>query len=188
MVSVVQREWAAKNPRATFKTPITVEDVLNSRMIAYPFRLLQCCLVTDGGGALILVSADRAKDFPQKPVYLLGTGESVETPMVSQMEDFTSSRAFRIAGPTAFAEGQLPVNRGLTNHAVAIIAWYFRGGRSPRSGGRFALMEMAGPDLNLIKQAEQGLGRSGTCSVPNRMGVGRMFAGSRTIIMSNQPP
>jgi hypothetical protein len=46
MVSVVQREWAAKNPRATFKTPITVEDVLNSRMIAYPFRLLQCCLVT----------------------------------------------------------------------------------------------------------------------------------------------
>jgi acetyl-CoA acetyltransferase len=66
MVSVVQREWAAKNPRATFKTPITVEDVLNSRMIAYPFRLLQCCLVTDGGGALILVAAERAKDFPQK--------------------------------------------------------------------------------------------------------------------------
>ena len=65
MVSVVQREWAAKNPRATFKTPITVEDVLNSRMIAYPFRLLQCCLVTDGGGALILVAAERARDFPQ---------------------------------------------------------------------------------------------------------------------------
>ena len=104
MVSVVQREWAGKNPRATFKAPITVDDVLNSRMIAYPFRLLQCCLVTDGGGALILVSAERARDFPQKPVYLLGTGESVETPMVSQMEDFTSSRAFRVAGPKAFAE------------------------------------------------------------------------------------
>ncbi len=103
MVSVVQREWAAKNPRATFRAPITVEDVLNSRMIAYPFRLLQCCLVTDGGGALILVAAERARDFPQKPVYLLGTGESVETPMVSQMADFTSSRAFRVAGPTAFA-------------------------------------------------------------------------------------
>jgi acetyl-CoA acetyltransferase len=65
MVSVVQREGAAKNPRATFKTPITVEDVLNSRMIAYPFRLLQCCQVTDGGGALILVAAERARDFPQ---------------------------------------------------------------------------------------------------------------------------
>ncbi|HTI83354.1 MAG TPA: thiolase [Acetobacteraceae bacterium] len=104
MVSVVQREWAAKNPRATFKDPITVEDVLGSRMIAYPFRLLQCCLVTDGGGALILTSAERAKDFPTKPVYILGTGESVETPMVSQMESFTSSRAFSVAGPTAFRE------------------------------------------------------------------------------------
>lgn len=104
MVSVVQREWAAKNPRATFKDPITVDDVLNSRMIAYPFRILQCCLVTDGGGALILTSAERAKDFPTKPVYILGTGESVETPMVSQMADFTSSRAFSVAGPTAFQE------------------------------------------------------------------------------------
>ena len=97
MVSVVQREWAAKNPRATFKTPITVEDVLNSRIIAYPFRLLQCCLVTDRGGALILVAAERPR-LPGKPVYLLGTGESVETPMVSQMADFTSTRAFRVAG------------------------------------------------------------------------------------------
>jgi acetyl-CoA acetyltransferase len=101
MVSVVQREWAAKNPRAMYRDPITVEDVLNSRMIAYPFRILQCCLVTDGGGALILTSADRAKDFPTRPVYILGTGESVETTMVSQMQDFTSSRAFRVAGPTA---------------------------------------------------------------------------------------
>ena len=104
MVAVVQREWAAKNPRATMKAPITVEDVLNSRMIAYPFRILQCCLVTDGGGALILTSADRAKDFPNKPVYILGTGESVETPMVSQMETFNSSRAFKVAGPLAFKE------------------------------------------------------------------------------------
>lgn len=102
MVAVVQREWAAKNPRALYKDPITVADVLNSRMIAYPFRILQCCVVTDGGGALILTSADRAKDFPAKPVYILGTGESVETPMISQMEDFGSSRAFRVAGKRAF--------------------------------------------------------------------------------------
>lgn len=103
-VSVIQREWAAKNPRASFKDPITVDDVLNSPMIAWPFRMLMCCLVTDGGGALILTSADRAKDFPQKPVYILGTGESVETQMVSQMEDFTSSKAFRVSGKKAFAE------------------------------------------------------------------------------------
>ncbi|HXW85639.1 MAG TPA: hypothetical protein VEJ86_14630 [Candidatus Binataceae bacterium] len=104
MVAVIQREWAGKNPRAMFREPITVADVLNSRMIAYPFRMLMCCLVTDGGGALILTSAERARDFPQKPVYVLGSGESVETPMVSQMEDFTSSRAFRVSGKKAFDE------------------------------------------------------------------------------------
>ncbi|WP_411288287.1 thiolase C-terminal domain-containing protein [Phenylobacterium sp.] len=104
MVAVVQREWAAKNPRATMKDPITVDDVLNSTMIAWPFRLLMCCLVTDGGGALVLTSAERAKDFPQKPIYVLGTGESVETPLVSQMEDFNSSKAFRVSGKKAFDE------------------------------------------------------------------------------------
>ena len=104
MVAVIQREWASKNPRASFHDLITVDDVLNSRMISWPFRLLMCCLVTDGGGALILTSAERARDFPQKPVYILGTGESVETPMVSQMEDFTTSKAFRVSGKKAFDE------------------------------------------------------------------------------------
>jgi acetyl-CoA acetyltransferase len=102
MVSVVQREWAAMNPRASYRDPLDVETVLSSKMIAYPFRKLMCCLVTDGGGALILTSAERAKDFPTRPVYVVGSGESVETPMVSQMEDFTSSRAFRLAGQRAF--------------------------------------------------------------------------------------
>ncbi|MDA0339190.1 MAG: thiolase [Proteobacteria bacterium] len=104
MVAVIQREWAAMNPRASYRDPITVEDVMNDRMIAYPFTKLECCLVTDGGGALILTSAARAKNFPHKPVYILGTGESVESPMISQMADFTSSRAFRVAGKKAFEE------------------------------------------------------------------------------------
>ncbi len=103
-VAVIQREWAAQNPRASYRDPITIDDVLNSDMIAWPFRKLMCCLVTDGGGALILTSAERARDFPQKPVYVLGTGESVETPMVSQMEDFTTSKAFRVSGKKAFDE------------------------------------------------------------------------------------
>ena len=104
MVAVVQRQWAGLNPRASFHDPITVDDVLNSRMIAYPFHLLECCLVTDGGGALILTAAERAKNFPQPPVYVLGSGESVETPMISQMQDLTSSRAFRVAGSRAMAD------------------------------------------------------------------------------------
>jgi len=141
MVSVVQREWAAKNPRATFRDPITVEDVLGSRMIAYPFRLLQCCLVTDGGGALILTSADRAKDFPTKPVYILGTGESVETPMVSQMESFTSSRAFSVAGPTAFREA------GITHKDVDHLMIY----------DAFAHLPLYGlEDLGFVPRGEAG--------------------------------
>jgi acetyl-CoA acetyltransferase len=149
MVSVVQREWAAKNPRATFRAPITVEDVLNSRMIAYPFRLLQCCLMPDGGGALILVAAERAKDFPQKPVYLLGTGESVETPMVSQMADFTSSRAFRVAGAKAFAEA------GITHKDVDQLMIYDAPCSLPGAG--FAHLPICGlEDLGFVPRGEAG--------------------------------
>jgi acetyl-CoA acetyltransferase len=103
-VAVAQRKWAARNPRAMFRDPITVEDVLASRLVAWPFHLLECCLVTDGGGALIVTSADRAGEFPRPAVHVLGTGESMETPMISQMVDFTESRAFRLAGQAAFAE------------------------------------------------------------------------------------
>ncbi len=106
-VAVAQRQWAAKNPRAAFRDPITVEDVLASRLVAYPFHLLECCLVTDGGGALIVTSADRAADFPKPPVHILGTGECSETPMISQMVDFTESQAFRRAGQDAFAEAAI---------------------------------------------------------------------------------
>jgi acetyl-CoA acetyltransferase len=106
-VAVATRRWAEKNPRALMRDPITVEDVLNSRMIAYPVHLLECCLVTDGGGALIVVSAERAKDFPKKPVYVVGTGESTEHSMISQMHDFTESRAFKVSGQLAWKESGL---------------------------------------------------------------------------------
>jgi acetyl-CoA acetyltransferase len=121
MVAVVQREWAALNPRSSFKDPITVDDVLNSPMIAWPFRMLMCCLVTDGGGALILTSAERAKDFPTKPVYVLGTGESVETPLVSQMEDFNTSKAFRVSGRKAFEEAG--IGHGDVDHLMIYDAF-----------------------------------------------------------------
>ena len=120
-VAVVQREWAGMNPRASYRDPITVSDVLNSRMIAYPFHLLECCLVTDGGGALILTSAERAKDFPSKPVYILGSGESVESPMVSQMKDLTSSQAFRIAGGDAFKSSG--ISHGDVDHLMVYDAF-----------------------------------------------------------------
>src|SRR5215469_13344925 len=103
-VAVAQRKWASRNPRAMFRDLITVEDVLASRLVAYPFHLLECCLVTDGGGALVVTSADRAGDFPKPAVHVLGTGEAMEAPMISQMVDFTESQAFKQAGQAAFAE------------------------------------------------------------------------------------
>jgi acetyl-CoA acetyltransferase len=109
-VAVAQRRWAAKNPRAAYRDPVTVEDVLASRLVAYPFHLLECCLVTDGGGALVVTSAERAGEFPRPPAHILGTGESSETPMISQLADFTESQAFRLAGQAAFAEAGLGVS------------------------------------------------------------------------------
>jgi len=106
-VAVVQRQWAADVPRAMYREPITVDDVLASKLIAYPMHLLECCLVTDGGGALVVVSAERARDISDRPVYVLGTGESSETPMISQMEDFTTSKAFRVSAEKAFAEAEI---------------------------------------------------------------------------------
>jgi acetyl-CoA acetyltransferase len=103
-VAVVQREWAAMNPRAMMREPITVDDVLASPLVAYPMHRLECCLVTDGGGALLVTSADRARDMDlgHPPVYVAGTGEAVGPAMISQMDDFTTSRAFRDAGRLAF--------------------------------------------------------------------------------------
>ena len=105
-VAVAQRRWAAMSPRAKHREQITVDDVFDSPMIAYPMHKLECCLVTDGGGALILTSAERAAsmDLPHPPVHLLGAGEAMETPMVSQMEDVTTSKAFRQASAAAFAQ------------------------------------------------------------------------------------
>jgi len=126
-VAVAQRQWAAKNPRAMFRDIITVDDVLASRMVAYPFHLLECCLVTDGGGALIVTSADRAADFPKPPVHVLGTGEAAETPMISQMVDFTESRMFRQAGRKAFAEAGITtadVNHLMIYDAFAHVPIY----------------------------------------------------------------
>ncbi|HEV3328365.1 MAG TPA: hypothetical protein VGZ33_03125 [Acidimicrobiales bacterium] len=110
-VAVAQRRWSAWVPRAMYRDEITVDDVLASRMVAYPMHLLECCLVTDGGGALVVTSAARAAALPgpKPPVYVLGTGEAAETPLVSMMKDFTRSEAFRLSSAAAFAESGLGV-------------------------------------------------------------------------------
>jgi acetyl-CoA C-acetyltransferase len=76
-VAVTARFHASMNPVAKYRNPITIEDVLASRVISSPLHLLDCCIISDGGGALVLTSGERARDRKKKPVYLLGAGEAV---------------------------------------------------------------------------------------------------------------
>ena len=101
-VAVSTRAWAGLNPKAKFQDPITVQDVLDSRPMFYPFNLLNICLVTDAGGAVVLTRADRAKDCAKKPVYVRGAGEGAEHTLVTNMQDLPMSRATTISGNKAF--------------------------------------------------------------------------------------
>lgn len=101
-VAVAARGWANLNPEAFMHGPLTREDVLNSRMVSDPLSTRDCCLVTDGGGACIMVRADRAKDMKQKPAYFLGAAGAHSHRSIAQMEDLTVSAAAQ-SGPRAFA-------------------------------------------------------------------------------------
>jgi acetyl-CoA acetyltransferase len=82
-VAVAQRKWAALNPRATLREPVSVADVLGSPNVCWPLRRSMCCLVSDAGGAIIVCASERARDFPKRPVYILGTGAAIETGVAS---------------------------------------------------------------------------------------------------------
>lgn len=101
-VAVTFRQHAANNPHARFRTPLTVDDVLGSAMIATPLHKLDCCVVTDGGGAIVMTSRERARDCRSKPIHLAGFGTAIARTQLSQIEhDLTTSAA--ISGPRAFA-------------------------------------------------------------------------------------
>ncbi|MDP2674170.1 MAG: acetyl-CoA acetyltransferase [Dehalococcoidia bacterium] len=100
-IAVATRKWAMLNPRAMMRDPLTIEDVLSSRWITYPFHLLDCCLVTDAGGAVVVTSAERAKACRKKPVLVLGSGEASTHQTIASMPDLTDTPA-SISGPLAF--------------------------------------------------------------------------------------
>lgn len=100
-VAVAAREWAKLNPKAFARDDLTMEDVLESRMVSSPLSVLDCCLVTDGGGAVIVTSAERARSLGKPPVYLLGAGEAHHHRNISQMPDLTTSAAAE-SGPRAY--------------------------------------------------------------------------------------
>ena len=104
-VAVSARKWALLNPIAWEKEALTIEQVLKARMVSYPFTVRDCCLVVDGGGAIIITSAARAKSLKQKPVYVLGTGDSLSHATISNMPDLTvtaavdsGAQAYKMAG------------------------------------------------------------------------------------------
>lgn len=106
-VAISSRRWGALNPRALMREPITVSDVLESPMVSSPLHKLDCCLMTDGGGAVVVTSSERARDLKKKPVYVLGSGSSCGHNMISQMTNATTTEAvtsgrvaFRMAGMT----------------------------------------------------------------------------------------
>ncbi len=102
-IAVSFREWAVDNPMAYHQEPITVDDVLSSPLVAEPLHKLDCCLVTDGAGAVVVTSAERARDLRSAPVYVLGAGTAHTHGMsISQMRDLTTTGA-AVSGPQAMA-------------------------------------------------------------------------------------
>lgn len=104
-VAVAARQWALMNPVAWEKEPLTIEQVLKARMVSYPFTVRDCCLVVDGGGAIVITSAARAKSLKKKPVYVLGTGDALGHATISNMPDLTvtaavesGAQAYKMAG------------------------------------------------------------------------------------------
>jgi acetyl-CoA acetyltransferase len=120
-VAVSTREWARLNPKARNREPITIADVLASRPVVYPFNILNICLVTDAGGAVVLTRADRARDCAKKPIYVRGAGEATEHVMLTQMRDLTVSEATRLSGAKAFA--MAGVTHGDVNHIMLYDAF-----------------------------------------------------------------
>lgn len=105
-VAVSASKWAALNPKAFRREPLTIDDVLSSPIVSSPLRVNDCCLITDGGGALIVTSADRARKLAKRPVFVLGTGEITEHEGMIRMPDLTVTGAAR-SGLEAFEQAGL---------------------------------------------------------------------------------
>jgi acetyl-CoA acetyltransferase len=105
-IAVGVREYAGLNPHALYRDPITVDDVLASRLVADPLHKLDCCVISDGGGAVIMTTAERARDLRQPGVAVLGAAAGMTHWNISQMGDYTTSAA-AVCAPEAFARAGL---------------------------------------------------------------------------------
>jgi len=102
-VALAARQWAQLNPEAFMREPLTMSDYLGARMVADPLSVRDCCLVTDGGAAVVMVRADRARDLARRPAYLLGAAAATQHRDITNMPDFTTTAA-ALSGPRAMAQ------------------------------------------------------------------------------------
>jgi len=150
-VAVATRAWARLNPKANQRGELSIADVMKSPIIAWPFHVLDCCLVTDGGGAAIVTSAERAKNLKKKPAYILGTGEGTGHCWINQMPDFTAATGAQISGPQAFAMA------GVTPKDIDVAMLY----------DAFTIVPiLALEDLGFCKKGEGGAFVSGQRTAP----------------------
>src|SRR5438874_6773184 len=92
-VAVAAREWALLNPAAWEKKPLTIDEALSARMGSHPLTVRDCCLITDGGGAVIMTTAERARSLKKPPIYVLGCGHAITHANISSMPDLTVTGA-----------------------------------------------------------------------------------------------
>lgn len=116
-IAVAARQWALLNPKAWEKNPLTVGEVLSARMLSSPLTVRDSCLVTDGGGAIILTSAARARTLKKPPVYVLGVGDDLSHYSISNMRDLTVTGAAR-SGAAAYAMA------GVTHADIDVLGLY----------------------------------------------------------------
>ncbi len=102
-VALAARQWAQLNPDAFAREPLTMDEYLASRMVASPLSVRDCCLVTDGAAAIVMVSASRAKDLASKPVYVLGAAAATDHRDITAMPNLTRTSAVD-SGARAFAQ------------------------------------------------------------------------------------
>ena len=105
-VAVSARGWANLNPEAFAKGPLSIDDVLSSRMVSTPLTVRDCCLVTDGAAAIVMTRADRARDLVAKPAYVLGAAAATWHRNITAMPDLTVSAAAE-SGARAYAQAKL---------------------------------------------------------------------------------
>lgn len=142
-VAVKNHEHGSLNPKAHFQKKITVGEVLQSRPVAWPLKLYDCCPRSDGASCLILTSPKVAKKFTDRPVHIIGTGQAQDTLSLFDRDDFTSMKVTRLAAQQAFKSAKVrPKDIDVAElhdcfTIAEIIAYEDLGFCKPGQGGKF---------------------------------------------------